>query len=124
MCACSPSLLFPLVASVFCLPSSCFSEWYDRYSLVSADRFFTVTKHLQIDLYALQVFLEQGASDPQYGPSWSVLYRLRLDWQTCAVESGSVRDKKSRFIIEQDFFLMSVICPIFWRWKINTFLLK
>lgn len=42
MCAHFPFPLFPVVASVFCLPSSCFSEWY---GLVSA-----VPNHLQIDL--------------------------------------------------------------------------
>lgn len=34
-------------------------------------------------------------SAPQYGSSCIVLYLLRLDWKTCAVESGSVLDKSS-----------------------------
>lgn len=60
MCAYFPFLLFTVVASVFCLPFYCFSEWY---GLVSADRLCTALNHLQIELCALCVFLEQAALD-------------------------------------------------------------
>lgn len=63
MCACflfSPLFFFfRVVASVFCLPSSCFSEWY---GLVSVDRFCIIPNHLQIALSAVQVFQKQAAS--------------------------------------------------------------
>lgn len=60
MCAYFPFLLFTVVASVFCLPFYCFSEWY---GLVSADRSCTALNHLQIELCALCVFLERAALD-------------------------------------------------------------
>lgn len=55
---------------------------------------------------AVQVFLETDClSDPQYGSSWIVLYRLRFYWKTSVVEAGSVQDKHS-FMMELDFVIL------------------
>lgn len=109
-----PFLLSSLtvVASVFCLPSSCFSEWY---GLVSADRFLHSPKTI-CRLTSLRVFLEQAAS---------VILSMvpvglcctGLDWigrRVCVCVGAWISaGQKSSFMIELEFLSSCQWCVLF-----------